>query len=250
VPAQRRGAGARGRQDAAASAERAALVALFARHLSVAAVGLSVAYLFWLTRAHWDSEMRLWKAVGDASLVLLYATLASGALARLRLPGGRLVRYRRELGIWFALFGIVHAWLILDGWAGWDLSRFLGYEFVPELGRLVRLEPGFGLANLIGVTAGAIALLLLATSSDRAIRRLGAGTWKFLHQGAYVVLWLTVLHVAYFLFVHYTEHFHRAPPAPDWFRFPFVALTAGLVGLQAWAFLGTARRPVRHHAGP
>lgn len=190
--------------------------------------------------------MRLWKALGDASLVLLYTTLATGALARLRLPGGRLVRYRRELGIWFALFGFLHAWLILDGWPRWDLARFLGYEFIPELGRLVRLEPGFGLANLMGVAAGVIALVLLATSTDRAIQLLGAGTWKLLHQGTYVVLWLTALHSAYFLFIHYTEHFHRAPPAPDWFRLPFLVMTAGLLGVQAAAFLVTARaRPDR-----
>lgn len=246
MPARGGGASTRRPPQATAGAERTAFVGLAARHLLIASIGATVAYLFWLTRPHWDAEMRLWKAVGDASLVLLYATLASGALARLRLPGSRLVRYRRELGIWFALFGLLHGVLILDGWARWDLSRFLGYEFVPELDRLVRLEPGFGLANLIGVTAGAIALLLLATSSDRAIRRLGPGAWKFLHQGVYVVLWLTVLHVTYFLFLHYTEHFHRPPPAPDWFRYPFVAMTGALIGLQAWAFLGTARSRERH----
>ena len=232
------------------SAERTALVGFGARHLAVATIGAAFAYRFWLTRGHWDAEMRLWKAIGDASLVLLYATLAAGALARLKLPGGQLVRYRRELGIWFALYGLLHAVLILDGWARWDLMRFLGYEFVPELGRLVRLEPGFGLANLIGVTTGAIALLLLATSSDRAIRRLGATRWKLLHQGTYVVLWLTVLHVGYFLFIHYTEYFHRAPPAPDWFRYPFAVMTVALLGLQAWALLGTTRSRPRDPVTP
>ena len=31
--------------------------------------------------------------------------------------------------------------------------RFLSYEFIPEAGRDVRLESGFGLANIIGVLA-------------------------------------------------------------------------------------------------
>ena len=68
------------------SAERTALVGFGARHLAVATIGAAIAYLFWLTRGHWDPEMRLWKAIGDARLVLLYATLASGALTRMLLP--------------------------------------------------------------------------------------------------------------------------------------------------------------------
>ena len=37
--------------------------------------------------------------------------------------------------------------LILNGWAPWSSRRFLGYEFVLQLGRGARLEPGFGLAT-------------------------------------------------------------------------------------------------------
>jgi methionine sulfoxide reductase heme-binding subunit len=217
------------------------MLKLVIRHATVFSSGALIAYLFWLTRGNWDSEMRLWKAVGNASLLLLYATLAVGALARLGLPGGRLVRYRRELGIWFALFGLLHTYLILDGWARWDLQRLLGYEFIPEFGRHVRLEPGFGLANLMGLVSGVIALLLAATSTDWAVRRLGGSAWKFLHQGVYIIFWLVVLHTAYFLFIHYTEHFHRVPPPPDWFRWPFVALTLTVIALQAGAFVKTVQ---------
>jgi methionine sulfoxide reductase heme-binding subunit len=211
------------------------------RHLIVAGSGALVAYLFWLTRADWDPEMRFWKAIGNASLILLYATLAAGPLARLRLPGGRLVRYRREMGVWFALFGLLHTVLILNGWARWDLQLFLGYEFVPQLGRLVRLEPGFGLANLIGIVSGVIALVLLATSSDWAVRKLGGESWKFLHRGVYIILALVMLHTGYFLFIHYTPHFHRLPPPPDWFRYPFVGLTLAVLVLQAAAFVWTVQ---------
>jgi methionine sulfoxide reductase heme-binding subunit len=214
---------------------------LVIRHAIVAGAGVLTTYLFWLTRGNWDPEMRFWKAIGNASLILLYAALAVGPLARLRLPGGSLVRYRRELGVWFALLGLFHGILILNGWARWDLQRFLGYEFVPEFGRLVRLEPGFGLANLMGVVSGVIALMLLATSTHWAVRKLGPAAWKFLHQGVYIVFWLVVLHTAYFLFIHYTQHFHRAPPPPDWFRYPFVALTLAVVALQIGAFFKTVQ---------
>ena len=192
--------------------------------------------------------MRFWKAAGDASKLFLLATVTVGPLARLRLPGGWLVRYRRQMGVWFALFGLLHTVLILNGWARWDLQRFLGYEFIPELGRLVRLEPGFGLANLIGFASGLIALALLATSNDWAVRKLGSSSWKFLHGGVYIIFWLVAFHAAYFLFIHYAEHFHRGPPPPDWFRFPFVALTLTVLGLQVAAFFRTVNRQ-RQRAG-
>jgi sulfoxide reductase heme-binding subunit YedZ len=135
--------------------------------------------------------------------------------------------------------------LVVHGWARWSLRRFLGYEVVPQLGREVRLEPGFGLANLIGVTGLAFALMLAATSSDLALRRLGAPAWKWLHHGALFVFYLSLLHAGYFLFLHYTLSFHKQVPPADWFRFPFVALGSTVVLLQLAAFLKTAARAQR-----
>lgn len=193
---------------------------------------------FWATRSNWVSEMRLWKAVGDAAYILLLAALALGPLTKL-VPSTRpWLRWRRQIGIWFALTATLHGVLILNGWARWSLRRFLGYEFVPQLGREARLEPGFGLANLIGSVALILALILAATSSDRALRSLGRPAWSWLHRLAQTILVLSLLHGSYFLFIHFTESFHKVPPANlDWFRVPF--LTAGLtvVALQAAAFL-------------
>ena len=185
--------------------------------------------------------MRLWKAVGDVGLVLLLLTMAIGPLARLWRKAGVALPFHRELGIWFALVSLIHAVLILNGWARWSVMQFLGYEFVPQLGRTARMEPGFGLANIIGLLALTWGLVLAATSSDRALRRLGPGAWKWLHNGAYVVFWLTTVHVGYFLFLHYTLSFHKQPPAPDWFRAPFLLLALAIVLLQMLAFASTVR---------
>ena len=206
-------------------------------------VGLLLAYGFWLSRPQWVWDMRLWRAIGDASLLLLYATLALGPLAKFVPRLARLLLYRRELGIWFGLLALTHTLLILNGWARWDVKRFLGYEFIPQLGRLVRLEPGFGLANLMGLAAVLITLPLLITSADWAVRALGGSAWKVLHYSAYTIFWLVVLHTAYFLFIHYTEHFHRTPP-PDlnWFQWPFVILTIAVATLQVSGFFSTVRR--------
>lgn len=177
--------------------------------------------------------MRLWKAVGDAAFVLLLAALALGPVARL-VPATRpLLPWRRQLGIWFALTASLHAVLILDGWALWSLRRFLGYEFVPQLGREARLEPGFGLANIVGSVALFLGLVLAATSSDWAMRRMGRPTWVWLHRLAHTVLILTLLHGSYFLFIHFTVSFHKAPPPSlDWFRIPFIVLGLAVVALH------------------
>lgn len=222
---------------------------LLLRNAFVGFCGLALTYGFWLTRPDWDPEMRFWRAVGDASLMLLYLALGVGPLARLWPRVGRLLVIRREFGVWFGILALAHTLLILDGWARWDAMRFLGYEFVPELGYLVRLEPGFGLSNLVGLVAMLITVLLMATSTDWAMRTLGGTSWKVLQLfGAYTVFYLVALHTAYFLFIHYTQHFHRlAPPNPNWFRYPFVVLTALVILLQVAAFVTTVVRQRRRH---
>lgn len=197
---------------------------------------------FWLSRPEWSAEMRLWRAVGDAAVVLLFASLAIGPLARLYRPAGRLVPWRRQIGIWAAVVAGLHAVLILDGWALWSVRRLLGYEFIAQLGREARMEPGFGLANLVGLVALAWLLVLLATSSDRALRFLGPPAWKWLHHGSYVVFYLVLLHSIYFLFLHYTLSFHRPPAPPNWFRWPLLLLGLLVLVLQWTSFWRTARR--------
>ena len=211
----------------------------------MATLGGLLVLVFWASRPTWSPEMRLWKAVGDAAFGLLLLTLAVGPLARLVRRTAPLLAWRRQLGIWFAITASLHGLLVVHGWARWSLRRFLGYEFIPQLGRDVRLEPGFGLANLIGLTALGFALVLAATSSDWAMRRLGRG-WKWLHHSALFVYHMSLLHAGDFLFLHYTASFHKQVPPPDWFRVPFLVLGGGLLALQAAAFLATATDRRRH----
>lgn len=213
------------------------------RHVGTAVGAAILIGVFWLARPNWVAEMRLWKAVGDAAYVLLLAALAVGPISKL-FPWTRgWLRWRRQIGIWFALTASLHAVLILNGWARWSLRRFLGYEFIPQLGREARIEPGFGLANLIGSVALLLALVLAATSSDRALRRLGRPSWMWLHRLTQAVLLLSLLHGGYFLFIHYTESFHKAPLALDWFRIPFLVAGLSVIALEVVVFArSTGRR--------
>ena len=222
--------------------ERSAPWATVLHHAVVATVAALLVVGFWLSRMEWSPDMRLWRAVGDSAVVLLFVSLALGPAARLFRPVGRWLPWRRQFGVWAGVASVIHSFLVIDGWARWSVDRFLGYEFVPQLQREVRLEPGFGLANLIGLVALAWMLLLLATSSDRALRFLGPAAWKWLHNGAYVVFYLAVIHAAYFLFMHYTLSFHRAPPPENWFRFPLLFAGLTVLALQWAAFVQTVRR--------
>ena len=167
----------------------------FGRHLRAATAASALFLGFWSSRPDWDPEMRLWRAFGDASLVLLAASLALGPLARLWPRLARLLPIRRELGIDFAVLASIHTLLVLSGWVRWDLLRFLGYEYIDAAGRWVRLESGFGLANIAGVVALVWALILAGTSSDRATRFLGPSAWKWLHSGAYTIFYLVTPNV-------------------------------------------------------
>lgn len=210
--------------------------ALFVRHILVGSVGMFFVWLFWLSRPEWSWEMRLWRSFGDASLILLFITLVIGPLVRLWPPAAKLVAWRKHLGLWFAILALIHAFLVWNGWARWDLSRFLGYEFVPQLGRVVRLEPGFGLANVIGAVALFWTAVLMATSSERALKKLGT-SWKWLHYSANTIFYLSAIHTGYFLFIHYSLSFHKNPVPPNWFRIPFLLLVCLVLFLKLLAFM-------------
>ncbi len=177
--------------------------AVFGRHVLMALVSALFVYIVWQVNSTWSPDMRLWKAFGGASFILLWFTVFIGPAARLWKPLMRLITWRRESGIWFALIGLIHGYLILDGWVRWNVWEFLGYQFMPELEIYLRAEPGFGLANMMGLIALLLGLTLAATSSDKAVSFLGIGSWKWLHMFAYAIFYLGALHVVYYAFIHY-----------------------------------------------
>jgi sulfoxide reductase heme-binding subunit YedZ len=118
------------------------------------------------------------------------------------------------------------------------MMRLFGFEWHPELLSYVMFQHGFGLANAIGIAALLLAVLLATTSSDVAMRRLGVSGWKFLQMGVLPLWWLSVAHVAYFLFMHFLS-FHRATPEPNPLQYWFVGLVVLVLGLRLAAYLKT-----------
>lgn len=219
-----------------------------ARHALFAVISVLLVALVWEVNSTWSPDMRLWKSFGGASFFLLWFAVFIGPAALIVKPLGRLVSYRREAGIWFFVIALIHGYLILDGWVRWSVWEFFGYQYFAEVESYLRVESGFGVANLAGFIALCFALVLAATSFDKAVNWLGVSSWKWLHGFAHVVFYLAVVHVVYFAFIHYTPSLNRAllgqptnyPDNPLKYYYLFAMISVLVV--QIIAFIKTVRK--------
>jgi len=210
------------------------------RHTVVAVIAALLVFGVWQANSFWSPDMRLWKAFGGASIILLWGALMIGPAARLWRPLNRFVSWRREYGIWFAIISFVHGYLVWDGWARWDVAGLLGFQYSAEAEMFLRVEPGFGLANLMGIVAVLLGLVLAATSFDRVVSFFGISSWKWLHTLAYAIYYLVSLHVLYFAFLHYVPSALRMTEYPDNpLRYLYLALILSITIIQAAAFIKT-----------
>jgi sulfoxide reductase heme-binding subunit YedZ len=135
-------------------------------------------------------------ATGYVATGLLGVTLLIGPanlLLRRRNPISSYLR--RDVGTWTALFSVVHVVFGLQAHGGGELSAVLNYFFAPD-GR--PLTNSFGLANWTGLAALVIVVVLLALSTDGALRELKARTWKDLQRLNYTLFALVILHAFFY----------------------------------------------------
>lgn len=216
------------------------------RHAIIAGVTGLLFYLFYLSRTHLATAHRFWRATGDVGFVLLFLALCIGPLSQLWSPAKKLIPWRRQLGIWFTLTVLVHTISIFDGWIQWNWLKFFGFEYIPQLGQVIRLEPGFGLANLIGLIALFFALIIALASTDRALRYLGPKAWKWLQNFSYVVFYLSASHAIYYVFIHFTTTPFKQGLPPNWFRYWILTMTIIVMVLQISAFVVTVVQRRKH----
>lgn len=107
-----------------------------------------------------------------AAFILFWMAFTASSIQRLRSGGyGRwAMRNRRHLGLSFALVHGVHGALVLSNLALTEASRPL-----PVL--------------LVGGTAYGFLIAMTLTSSNAAVRRLGAKRWKRLHKVGSYYIW-------------------------------------------------------------
>ncbi len=206
------------------------------RPIALLSCGLPLALLLWdglQGRLGSNPVERLIGSSGDWSLWLLLATLAVTPLRKI-LGLHALARWRRFLGVWSFVYALLHlaayAWLEL----GLDLA---------EIMRDLMTRPM--------ITVGWLALLFMlplgATSSNGAIRRLGAAKWQRLHRLVYLVAILSLLH--FFLKQSGKQDF-----AEVWIQGAILALLLGWRLYAFWQRGGFARWRERgaqgcaHHA--
>lgn len=146
-----------------------------------------------------DNVFRASMATAYVALALLVATLAFGPVAALR---GR--RYpvstdlRRDVGIWAGLIAIAH---VVIGLQVHLRGKMWEYFVRPVKGTLLpRIDP-FGAANYAGVVAALLFVLLLVTSNDASLRRLGATRWRRIHGLIEWAVMATLLHGAAYQWV-------------------------------------------------
>ena len=149
------------------------------RHLVVAIASILLVGLLWV--AGYNEQ----RAVAAVSWVLLFLVMIIGPLVRVW-PGIRgvsrgnfPVNWRSELGIWFAIWAVLHVLFVF--WdRDWDV-----------IGYLIDMSPwAFG-----AMVAVILAVILAFTSNDRAYDYLGGKAWKW-HQShaTYVIFWLAAVH--------------------------------------------------------
>lgn len=141
---------------------------------------------------------RFTTATGYVALGLLALTLLIGPanlLLRRRNPISSYLR--RDVGTWTAIVSVVHmiAGFFVHGPPAPLSERILAYFFAPDGSPLTN---SFGLGNWTGLAATVIVVGLLAISSDFALRKLKAGSWKWLQRMNYALFVLVILHAIYY----------------------------------------------------
>ena len=133
-------------------------------------------------------------ATAYTSTLLLGVTLVFGVLKVLRGEASPVsTDWRRDVGIWAALFALAHVVIGLQVHAPGSMQTYFLYPAEKSHSFPLRLD-AFGWANHLGLLAGLLLLLLLVLSNDWSLRRLGARRWKGLQRSSYAVFGLVVAH--------------------------------------------------------
>ena len=143
--------------------------------------------------------MKLSFSTAYPALALIVLTLLIGPwniLMGRRMPVSS--DWRRDVGIWAGIFSLVHTGI------GQDVHLrgrpWLYYIYQHWKRHVIPLRHDlFGFSNYTGMAAALLVVLLLATSNDASLRKLGTPRWKKWQRWNYAVFVLVAAHAIGYL---------------------------------------------------
>jgi len=156
---------------------------LFRHHLPLGILSIGSAAALYLTRPYSDVITRLSFASAWPGLVLIAFTLLIGPFKQI---WGRNVAvsqdFRRDVGIWAGMVGVFHA--VIGNCVHLRGRPWLYYIYEKWRAMPLRYDM-FGFSNYTGLVAAVLLAVLLMTSNDFYLRRLGNREWKTLQRWGY-----------------------------------------------------------------
>jgi sulfoxide reductase heme-binding subunit YedZ len=172
---------------------------LVLHHLSLFAACSAAFLLLFLTRPYKDVWMKLSFSTAYPALFLILLTLSIGpfhVLTRRRNPVSS--DLRRDIGIWAGILSVIHT--VVGQNVHLRGRPWLYYVYEHRQRHWLPLRHDlFGFANYTGLIGTLIVLVLLATSNDYSLRRLGTPQWKRLQRWNYALFLLIAAHAIGYL---------------------------------------------------
>ena len=153
---------------------------------------------------------------GMLALIFLLLSLTITPLRKIT-GNNQFSLFRRMLGLFAFFYGCVHLFTYFAFWRSFSLSGTI--EDVSKRNFI-----------LFGMLALLLMVPLAATSTNAAIKRLGAARWKRLHQLAYIAAFLGAV------------HFWMSKKADKSLPWVFAIALAILLGYRVWAL---RKKPAR-----
>lgn len=172
---------------------------LLLHHLLLFAASAAAFLLIFLTRPYKDVWMKLSFSTAYPALFLILITLCIGpfhVLTRRRNPVSS--DLRRDIGIWAGILSVIHTAVGQNVHLRGRPWLYYVYEH-RERHWLPLRHDVFGFSNYTGLIATLIVILLLATSNDYSLRRLGTPQWKRLQRWNYAAFALIAAHAIGYL---------------------------------------------------
>ncbi len=211
------------------------------RHSAVMLGGGALLWLFVAIRPEDLHQVHKWnRAWADVAVVLLAFVFLIGPLARIWPAAARALEWRRELGVWALVAGVVHVGYYAAEAFDWNLARFVqesehhGADGSP-VGFLTWRKDAWAAGNWVGIIALGYGLMPLLTSNNLSQRILGTA-WKRLQDHGHIFYVLVMVHfLLFWLLVYHPEQMGPAVPL-------FWAIVALVAGFETTALVAMVRK--------